>query len=131
MTPRNHLSEAARIPQKRSSAFFIKLPRSTGSIATQFQSNLELLVQRMMANDMRQEEPKAHYLAVKHRRCQYARAGRLFEAGKQINEWTQEYNKQDAAIAQALEAGLISNVTQGKEAVDIYWSEMARRARED
>jgi hypothetical protein len=43
MTPRNHLSEAARIPQKRSSAFFIKLPRSTGSIATQFQSNLELL----------------------------------------------------------------------------------------
>jgi hypothetical protein len=89
------------------------------------------VVQRMMANDMRQEEPKAHYLAVKHRRCQYGRAGRLFEAGKQINEWTQEYNKQDAAIAQALEAGLISNVTQGKEAVEIYRNEMARRARED
>src|SRR4051812_6479749 len=48
--PINHLSEAARIPQKRSSTFPIKLPRfklprSTGSIATQFQSHLELLPQ--------------------------------------------------------------------------------------
>ena len=30
-------------PQKRSSTFPIKLPRSTGSIETQFQSHLELL----------------------------------------------------------------------------------------
>ena len=33
-------------PQKRSSTFPIKLPRSTGSIATQFQSHLELLVRQ-------------------------------------------------------------------------------------
>ena len=89
------------------------------------------VVQRMMANDMRRQQPGAYYLAVKHRFGKYGRTGRLFEAGQQISEWTREYKKQDAAIAQALEAGLISNVTQGKEAVDIYWSEMARRARED
>ena len=89
------------------------------------------VVQRMMANDIRQKPPRAYYLAVKHRRCQYGRAGRLFEAGQQISEWTREYNKQDAAIAQALEAGLISNETQGYEALKIYRREMDRRARED
>ena len=45
MPLRNHFSGANGIPQKRSSTFSIKLPRSTGSIATQCQSDLELLAE--------------------------------------------------------------------------------------
>jgi DNA-binding LytR/AlgR family response regulator len=40
-----------RIPQKRSSTFPIKLPRSTGSIATHFQSHLELLLILLRLSD--------------------------------------------------------------------------------
>jgi hypothetical protein len=43
MPVRNHFSGANGNPQKRSSTFSIKLLRSTGPIATQFQSDLELL----------------------------------------------------------------------------------------
>ena len=88
-------------------------------------------VQQMIANDQKLKHPGAFYLtAVKHR-GNYARTSRLFKAGQQISEWTREYNKQDAAIAQALEAGLISNTTQGKDAVGIYHAEIERCAREN
>src|SRR5688500_13043769 len=44
MTPDKPPFRGCENPQKRSSTFPIKLPRSTGSIATHFQSHLELLV---------------------------------------------------------------------------------------
>jgi hypothetical protein len=89
------------------------------------------VVQQIIANGLRRKQPGTHYLAVEYHPGDYGRAGRLFEAGQQISEWTREYNKQDAAIAQALEASLISNATQGKEAARIYREEIERRAQED
>src|SRR3954449_10620297 len=44
MPPRNQISAAAGIPQNRSGAFSIKRPRRGGSVATQFHSDLDLLV---------------------------------------------------------------------------------------
>src|SRR4051812_35192740 len=46
MPPRNQISAAAGIPQNRSGAFSIKRPRRGGSVATQFHSDLDLLVIR-------------------------------------------------------------------------------------
>jgi hypothetical protein len=89
------------------------------------------VVQQMMAKDLRHKQRGAYYLAVERHRGEYGRAGRLFEVGQQISDWTREYKKQDAAIAQALKDRLISNETQGHEALNIYRKEMDRRARED
>jgi hypothetical protein len=89
------------------------------------------VVQKMVANDQGLKQPGAYYLAIGKHGGKYGRAGRMFEVGRQISDWTEQFGKQDSALEEARAAGLITSLTQGKEAVALYREEMDRRARQD
>jgi hypothetical protein len=77
-------------------------------------------VQRMIANDQGTKQKGTFYLAAKRHRGEHGRPLRLLEAGQQIREWMEQGHALKWALSKALEQKLITNDTQGKEAVKMY-----------
>ena len=91
-------------------------------------------VQRMIANDQGTKRKGTFYLAAKRHRGEYGRPLRLLEAGQQIHEWMEKGHALKWALSKAKELKLVSNNTQGNDALKMYNEVMdflARQAAEE